>query len=433
MWAMPFIWIISFAHAGGWWAGVGWSMNGPLCYYAPHAITNNLDARDLVQFVPRASVFIIIIVLYSMLYKFLRRPDTIQLSSQFVSGETGINRGVDGKKKGVLSGLKWISKTNVCTQDGRGPIEHSASKIDPNAPWEALEFVKVGGRDLLSPLDTGLQFPSSPSTGGLGPAPSPQHRGSITSIYLGTNGNDSRTPDLAVPSTFIHRPSLVSIHSSSSETRIPLTTLSSSRPSQSDTLVPSPDSRYPPKQFILSPVMSQNASRTDPRIDRDIEFDLGPDVVESLRYKSQDHKHNSLGEEEDSPGETLGQFFKDDQAVIGSGEDSRAERGGMSHNNGLPQMSATAYFNRQASLLMLYFPLAVSTILMTRCDAADSQYMLVFSVSLIRLIYDMIHSEPNPVLQIVSAWFVLSVGLIDAIVYVSLPASCVSFLLIIRA
>lgn len=44
--------------------------------------------------------------------------------------------------------------------------------------------------------------------------------------------------------------------------------------------------------------------------------------------------------------------------------------------------------------------------------------MLVFSVSLIRLIYDMIHKDVNPALQIVSAWMVLSVGLVDATVYV---------------
>lgn len=45
--------------------------------------------------------------------------------------------------------------------------------------------------------------------------------------------------------------------------------------------------------------------------------------------------------------------------------------------------------------------------------------MLVFSVSLIRLVYDMIHKDVDPALQIVSAWMVLSVGLIDLIVYVS--------------
>jgi hypothetical protein len=106
--------------------------------------------------------------------------------------------------------------------------------------------------------------------------------------------------------------------------------------------------------------MSQNASNTGHRVDKDIEMDLGPDVVESLKYKAGDEK-DMLDEEDDTPGETLGQFFKDDQ--FGSSEDSRAERGAISHNNGLPQMSATAYFNRQASLLMLYFPLAVSAIL----------------------------------------------------------------------
>lgn len=359
MWAMPFIWAVSFAHAGGWWAGVGWSMSGPLCYYAPKPISDNLDARDLVQFIPRALVFLTIIVLYSMLYKFLRRPDTIQLSSQFVSGETGTNNRGGGKKKGVMSGLKWKSKLNVASQNGRGATEHSASKIDPAAPWEQLEFVKVGGRDLLSPLDTGIHFSPTPSIGGLEPPPTPLHRESITSIYLGTNGNGTRTPDFTVPIIRPQRPSLNSSNSSNSETGVPLSTLSSSRPSQSETLVSSPDSRYPPRQYNLSPVMSQNASNTGPRADKEIEMDLGPDVVESLKYNAGTDRAD-LGEEDDLPGETLGQFFKDDQ--FGSSEDSRAERGGISNNNGLPQMSATAYFNRQASLLMLYFPLAVSNI-----------------------------------------------------------------------
>jgi hypothetical protein len=67
---------------------------------------------------------------------------------------------------------------------------------------------------------------------------------------------------------------------------------------------------------------------------------------------------------------------------------------------------------------MLYFPLAVSTIT-DPLTSTDRQYMLVFSVSLIRLIYDMVHSTPNPILQIASGWMVLSVGLIDAVVYVS--------------
>lgn len=45
--------------------------------------------------------------------------------------------------------------------------------------------------------------------------------------------------------------------------------------------------------------------------------------------------------------------------------------------------------------------------------------MAVFALSLVRLLYDMVHNDVNPVLSMISSWFVLSVGLIDAIVYVS--------------
>lgn len=46
--------------------------------------------------------------------------------------------------------------------------------------------------------------------------------------------------------------------------------------------------------------------------------------------------------------------------------------------------------------------------------------MAVFSISLIRLIYDMSHDTTSPVLYIMSNWTVLSVGIIDGLVYVSL-------------
>ena len=45
---------------------------------------------------------------------------------------------------------------------------------------------------------------------------------------------------------------------------------------------------------------------------------------------------------------------------------------------------------------------------------------MVFSVSLIRLIYALVvPGSPPQVLLIVSTWFVLSVGFIDGLVYVS--------------
>jgi hypothetical protein len=50
---------------------------------------------------------------------------------------------------------------------------------------------------------------------------------------------------------------------------------------------------------------------------------------------------------------------------------------------------------------------------------ASQQYLFVFSVSLVRLVYDMVNDEPSPLLGLLSAWMVLSVGLMDGLVYVS--------------
>ena len=43
--------------------------------------------------------------------------------------------------------------------------------------------------------------------------------------------------------------------------------------------------------------------------------------------------------------------------------------------------------------------------------------MVVFSVSLARLIYDMASPDINQTLTLISSWMVLAVGLIDAMVY----------------
>jgi len=68
---------------------VGFRSTGTLCYYGSHPLPHHerVDVRDIIQFVPRALVFIVVVALYSKLYLFLRRPDTIQLSSQIASGE----------------------------------------------------------------------------------------------------------------------------------------------------------------------------------------------------------------------------------------------------------------------------------------------------------------------------------------------------------
>lgn len=357
--AFPVAWGLAFAHAGAWWAHAGWAQSGPLCYYAPKVIINGLDSRDLVQFIPRAFVFITIIVLYSMLYKFLRRPDTIQLSSQFVSGETGLADSAGRpRRKGFLSRLRRGSKRRGSGQDGQNGEGHSASRVDPSAPWEQMEFVQIGGRNPLSHSRSALHF---------SPTASVDHQGAIPSIHFesrpGSPPNFSSNYLSSTPEPLLgpeHRPSLASIFTNNTEIQTPLYTSNSKRPSEAVTLVATPDSRSPPdsRSHPLSPVASQPEAKTGSRTDKDIELDLGPEVVTSL-----DKNARSDDEDEDDDatpvGQTMKQFFDDDIAASRpAGPETQAERGDSGGNP--PRMSAAAYFNRQASILMMYFPLAVS-------------------------------------------------------------------------
>ncbi|WVQ83169.1 hypothetical protein IAT38_005307 [Cryptococcus sp. DSM 104549] len=63
--------------------------------------------------------------------------------------------------------------------------------------------------------------------------------------------------------------------------------------------------------------------------------------------------------------------------------------------------SMASYLNRKTALLMLWFPLG---------------YVILFSVSFIRLIYDFAGDPPTS-LRAISRWLVLSQGLLDAIIY----------------
>ncbi|RXK40939.1 hypothetical protein M231_01787 [Tremella mesenterica] len=63
--------------------------------------------------------------------------------------------------------------------------------------------------------------------------------------------------------------------------------------------------------------------------------------------------------------------------------------------------SMASYLNRKTALLMLWFPLA---------------YVFLFSVSLIRIIYDFVGTPPTA-LRAVSRWFIFAQGMLDAIIY----------------
>ncbi|KAL1407325.1 hypothetical protein Q8F55_006747 [Vanrija albida] len=63
--------------------------------------------------------------------------------------------------------------------------------------------------------------------------------------------------------------------------------------------------------------------------------------------------------------------------------------------------SMASYLNRKTALLMLWFPLG---------------YVLLFSVSLIRIIFDFV-GQPPTALRAVSRWMIFGQGLLDAIIY----------------
>lgn len=70
----------------------------------------------------------------------------------------------------------------------------------------------------------------------------------------------------------------------------------------------------------------------------------------------EEEEEEEVGKEDEEPeeqqGQTLKEFFAEHRV-------SAAELGAVGKCNG-QQRSAASYFNRQASLLMLYFPIAVS-------------------------------------------------------------------------
>jgi hypothetical protein len=369
----PLIWGLSFLHSGSesssspesqmtypiivWWHYVGWSSRAsPLCYYAPHYLSINIDARDLVQFIPRAFVFITICILYSTLFSFLRRPDTIQLSSEFVSG--GVEQ-VDGLKTGRYTMKAFRSKRPSSASAAHAPGQ--TGSVNPDAPWEQLEFVQVGGSSLWLNSNSPVlsHMPQLSPTG---------RRSSGIPLYSGPVTPDSQDGDnlnlsLAVPDIRPGMSSKVSLASTSSLPDTPLSTR------ETDNLV-LPEGQHATQNrrpsmmnrishmSALSPVLSQYSAEEN--VDRDRGMTIPDDYMNapegSLRVVYD--KGEGVGTRKTDE-QTMKDFFKEFQ-VESPGEGGEGGIGGSEGKLGMP-ISATAYFNRQASLLMLYFPLAVSS------------------------------------------------------------------------
>jgi hypothetical protein len=319
-----------------WWRYVGWASSGNICYYGSSPITsaNGLDGRDLVQFIPRALVFIVIVGLYSTLFSFLRRPDTIQLSSHFTSGGTSsdANKGVQMGKVFRRFGGRGVSD----------PVPKPA--VNPEAPWEQLEFVHIGNAKawgsspVLPPLpslqSTGLDCHDDLPSGSRPPSPNPDGQPPYP--------NDPQLDDPVPPG-----------RASMTSTEGFITPNPSQRPSETDTLVtasskyasdspPANDLHRPYRQRTLSQVTSVTTEEDSKSLSSILDSDEMEIMPEGQRKIAR---------------QTLREFFEENRAP--GLEDSGRGSGSGTNGKGAP-MSATAYFNRQASLLMLYFPLAVS-------------------------------------------------------------------------
>lgn len=314
---------------------VGFTSSGTVCYYGGPLVTDpgQASARDLVQFIPRAFVFVAVVALYSKLYKFLRRPDTIQLSSQFDTG--------------LAADLKDSAATKVfkpLTKIGRLPSSKSLSKqpLNSDAPWEQLEFVTVRsdrGRT-VSPTATHTSHfnPVSSFTGGIFASSRPPTRPPSPNLES-TESNQGANDHIA-------RKRYASPTSTSTPPMESESTLDSGRPSEVETPL-TPVLRYHPTDItiniipnsphILSPILSQGKG--------DVDFDVDLEDKEDLNVKNPEERRAS--------GQTLQEFFQD--YPVAQEDEARGELG-----KGGIQMSASTYFNRQASLLMLYFPIAVS-------------------------------------------------------------------------
>jgi hypothetical protein len=219
---------------------------------------------------------------------------------------------------------KAFGPSKIYTGGGVG----ATGSVNPDAPWEQLEFVQIGhGSAWLkssSPVLAQLpRFESSTSK-------------ATNGILLST---PAVTPTTEAPSFDFRttpRPSFAA-PSSMASTDSPAGT------GEDEALVtPDLEASTDPKIHIhqpLSPVLSAYSAEGK---------------VHGLPY-SRDDAEQQIDRRPD--GQTMKEFF--DTAREGQ-ENVERGRHSLSAGNGLQPLSATAYFNRQASLLMLYFPLAVS-------------------------------------------------------------------------
>ncbi|GHJ87881.1 hypothetical protein NliqN6_4283 [Naganishia liquefaciens] len=385
------VWLIAIAHSVAWQVAWGFtpSAGGALCYYGPGG--NSYD-RDLIQFIPRALVFLVVIVLYSRLFQFLRRPDTISLSE---SGRNTsyVEHALAEDREKNQRGAQAIGFWRKMGQAVGFPRKESTMQPlgDNIPPWELLHLNNVG-------LD--LEKITIPCT-----RPVEQEAGlaALIPVTWKVPVDDlSRSDRLPTTSTLVGSDRSRSL-SAPDLKRHPLSAQPMREDIEAAIVVPtlgmaSDSKRHHSYQSDEPPSPLQLDDEAKINSDSDGKYyDAQPQVSlhESVRSETGEFDENEHPRQDGTVERDLRDFFLANQADNQGGEPI--------HESDLRgDESAAAYFNRQASLLMLYFPLA---------------YMFIFAFSLVRLLYNMITAKPNAGLTIASLWFVLSAGLVDALVY----------------
>jgi hypothetical protein len=321
----------------------------------------------------RAFVFLAIILLYMGLYKFLRRPDTIQVSTEDV---TSFTLTTDDLKRDVGARVRTVPAINPSRDDSQDA-----------APWEKLVVADVGDASRRASEATCNEPPAAVAL----PSSPVSHKDSM--VFAPVIQEDGNAPEQVGSSSM----------AASERGGRPIQPVSRPFGSQS-TVGPS---------FTTSGTAASHQSAS-------------PDLTHATRRLSYSYKDGDRIEEKSLQGsehssdlstssrrrprrQTMQEFFAQYQLTSVEIEEERVRR--LAHQQQQrEQQSASSYFNRQASLLMLYIPLA---------------YLFLFTFSLVRLIYDMVTSKSSPFLSVSSLWAVLSVGLVDALLYVSAePCGC---------
>ncbi|KAJ9095817.1 hypothetical protein QFC19_007432 [Naganishia cerealis] len=394
----------------GWYKAYGFvpSSGGSLCYYGG---SRNLD-RELVQFIPRcvsrmkrvlpcwqdadrgapnsAVVFVVVIYLYARLFRFLRRPDAISLSGS--GKDTADLKDVRGQQdcsqesRGAWHKFKGgIRKTFGMTPQA-GSLGQTNSVVPP---WELLH-INIAGLD-LDAIPNSVVLPVHekmlPLSLWSSPPASDERARSVRINTASTlvSSNDGRN------NSHDSQPKQQAVIDEKSHESIAVPVLLINRELSPNSLAALDE---PPSPFQLDGI-GYSGPLSKPEYGGGMTIKNKPSSV--TFNPNEDHKEE---EDDQRPAEhSLRNFFQANRASESEVRDAHAG------DDIRPEESAAAYSNRQASLLMIYFPLS---------------YMAVFSISLVRLMHDMITSKTSVALTTISLWFVLSAGLTDALVYVSL-------------